>query len=622
MTFLTTYFTSTPTQLLTLAAVLLLSYCMSVIGAAVGGRNRYAPADLMVGWAVTALVFTTVGTLTLIPFTYITIALAIVAAGSTIYVWRRDRRLLPAGTAKILAMNALLFLLISSMASSQWDEYSHWLLVPRYLLENDMFARIGMPVPMADYPGYPTGASLIPYLVSRIVGSFQEAAAPLFHVILLISMSLAAMDLIRIGAKLDQTKNPSWGLCALGFMTVTIFSTAFVQKVIFTAYADLPVAAAVAFSGVLCWMVLQALSKNNETQAWTYAIQAGLVLMILLNLKPATIVLFVGVLGGTSFAVLRDPDVQLSKFLKLMPALILPGIFILLLWGWFSSTHFHRGGHSVMPFDNWQWHHMGQTLLTITSIMMKKGFYFGMMLVLTAFSIVALFRIRSQFDRFALIAGCTFVGYNLFLVFVYLAIFHGYSGANALSYWRYNMHLAHLGVFCAAYGLSILWHEKLAGRFGNTSKHLAKLTVVVLILLPVAFAPKLRFDIRAPKQFVKQVGAEMASILPKGARVMVLDPLANGFYAKLMRYQLYGVATLSRDISLFHPKKLDYVRKYIEESNSTHMWVHTQSKDVVEVLGVPLKERNAHLLEKQGAGWRLIKSWPYPGYNNPNDIPD
>ena len=275
-----------------------------------------------------------------------------------------------------------------------------------------------------------------------------------------------------------------------------------------------------------------------------------------------------------------------------------------------------------MPFDNWQWHHMGQTLLTIASIMMKKGFYFGMMLVLSALSVVALFRIRSQFDRFVLIAGCTFVGYNLFLVFVYLAIFHGYSGANALSYWRYNMHLAHLGVFCAAYGLSILWREKLAGRFGNTSKYLTKLAVVVLILLPVAFAPKLRFDIRAPKQFVKKVGTEMASILPKGARIMVLDPLANGFYAKLMRYQLYGVATLSRDISLFHPKKLDYVRKYIEESNSTHMWVHTQSKDVVEALGVPLKERNAHLLEKQGAGWRLIKSWPYPGYNNPNDIPD
>mgnify|MGYP006085888901 FL=1 len=52
------------------------------------------------------------------------------------------------------------------------------------------------------------------------------------------------------------------------------------------------------------------------------------------------------------------------------------------------------------------------------------------------------------------------------------------------------------------------------------------------------------------------------------------------------------------------------------------MWVHTQSKEVVEVLGVDLPERNVNLLEKQGAGWRLVKSWPYPGYNNPNDIKD
>ena len=113
----------------------------------------------------------------------------------------------------------------------------------------------------------------------------------------------------------------------------------------------------------------------------------------------------------------------------------------------------------------------------------KKGFYFGMMLTLSALSVVALFRFRSKFDRFVLIAGCVFAGYNLFLVFVYLAIFGGYSGSHALSYWRYNMHLAHLGVFCSAYGLSILWREKLAGRFGNTSEYLTKFAIVALIIL-------------------------------------------------------------------------------------------------------------------------------------------
>ena len=61
---------------------------------------------------------------------------------------------------------------------------------------------------MAGFPEYPTGPSLVPYMASRIVDSFQEAAAPLFHIMELISIGLAAMDLIRIGTKLGRTKNP------------------------------------------------------------------------------------------------------------------------------------------------------------------------------------------------------------------------------------------------------------------------------------------------------------------------------------------------------------------------------------------------------------------------------
>ena len=79
----------------------------------------------------------------------------------------------------------------------------------RYLLETDLFARSGMLVHMAGFPAYPTGPSLLPYMVSRIVDSFQKAAATLFHIMELISIGLAAMDLIRIGAKLGRTKNPS-----------------------------------------------------------------------------------------------------------------------------------------------------------------------------------------------------------------------------------------------------------------------------------------------------------------------------------------------------------------------------------------------------------------------------
>jgi len=245
-----------------------------------------------------------------------------------------------------------------------------------------------------------------------------------------------------------------------------------------------------------------------------------------------------------------------------------------------------------------------------------------MMWVLSLFGLWSLFTYKGDFGRFTIIVGVCFIGYNLFLVFSYLAIFSGYTSTHALSYWRYNMHLAHLGAACSAFGLAVIWRQKLAKYMANHIPKIRYGLITVLLILPLVFAPKLRFDLRAPKQFVKLVGAEMSTILPKGARVFVMDPRSSGFYTKLMRYQLYGIATLTGDITAFSDKAPNAVRDKLVNSNSTHVWVHTQTDVILNVLGDHLPPQNTHLLEKKGNGWKLIKSWPYPGYNQPQDIPD
>lgn len=624
MNFLTTYFSASSEQLIGLVAVLIVGLGFSVVGAAIGGRNRYAPADLLVGWGATALVFTLIGTSTAIAFSWVAAVMAVVAVACGGYVWWRDRRLVPDGTVKIVLMIATLFLLVTAMGPSQWDEYSHWLAAARYLFEIDVFPGIGLPVPLADYPGYPTGQSLIPYLVSKLSNRFVENASPLFHIVVLISLALAAMDVIRRGAGLDQKAKASWGFCALGFMTVTIFSTAFVQKIIFTAYADFPVSAATAFAGLLGWMILGALEDEEEAKSRTLALQLGFVLIILLNLKPSSLVLEVGVLGGVLIASVRDPNLRLSQFLRLLPQIVIPGVVIYAAWNSYVATHLLRefGSHTVLPFEKWQWEHMSTTLPTMLSIMTKKGFYFGMMFILSGFSLLALFRYKSKFDRFTLIVGCTFVGYNLFLAFAYLAIFTGFTSLHALSYWRYNMHIAHLGVFCAAYGLSVLWQSRSGHKLKAIMPHLAKAGIAILVLLPLVFAHKIRFDVRAPKQFVNEVGAEMRTMLLKEARVFVFDPLSNGFYGKQLSYLLYDGAILTGSVSHFWKPTPKMVLDALNKSRSTHVWIHTQTKKLQGIFGLDLPERHAHLLEQQGVGWKLIKSWPYPGYNVPQDIPD
>ena len=622
MNFLSTYFSPAPSQLLGLAAVLVIGLAFTLIGAAITGKHRYAPADILVGWAFCIIVFTLIGTQTDIPFTPVTIAMGLFAIGCGIYVWKRDKRLLPAGAVKLLVLNILLFIIIAAMAPSQWDEFSHWLLAGSYLFEIDTFPRTGLEPPLSISTYYPNGATLIPYLASQISGHFVENASALFHILLLCSMALTALDIIRRGAKLDLIASPSWGGCALGFMTVTIFSTAFVQKVVFTAYADLPMAACVATAGFLGWLILQALSKNEKTKAFILAVQFGLVLLLLQNLKPTGIVLILGLCIGLSIAALRDSKVPFGSFLKLLPQMILPCIFIYVLWKAHIDTHFSVRNLSLLPFDLWQWHNMAETLPRIFGIMTRKGAYFGMMGMLSVLSFWALFRYRTPFDRFTILAGSTFVSYNAFLVFAYLAIFTGFTSTHALSYWRYNMHLAHLGVFCAAFGLAVLWQQRASLRMRSYLPLLSKIAIVIVLMLPLAFAKKLRFDVRSPKQFVHNIGEDLKTLLPKESRLFIMDPHSNGFYREQMRYQMYGTAFVTGDYQIPGPKDAREVTKSLKKANANYMWIHTQTSVVLEAIKLNLPEKNAHLLKKEGASWVLIKSWPYPGYNMPGDIKD
>ena len=230
-----------------------------------------------------------------------------------------------------------------------------------------------------------------------------------------------------------------------------------------------------------------------------------------------------------------------------------------------------------------------------------------------------LIRFDGPFDRLAIITATIFVGYNSFLLFTYFAVFGGVGGINAVSYWRYNLHLGLLGVVCTGYGGALLWR-----RFGGRvpGPMIARVLVAAVLVLPIAFAPKLRFDIRAPKIYVRTVGSEIAAMLPPGSRLAVIDPLDVGFYSKMMAYAVQGVAVVVGRTTVHYKRTPEAIQRFLDTASPTHVWVHTQVPAVGEVLGQVLAPRQSHLLAKNGGEWTLLKSWPYPGYNLPQDIPD
>jgi hypothetical protein len=144
--------------------------------------------------------------------------------------------------------------------------------------------------------------------------------------------------------------------------------------------------------------------------------------------------------------------------------------------------------------------------------------------------------------------------------------------------------------------------------------------VALALAAPLLLIHKIRFDLHAPKVYVRQVGAELAPMLPAGARVAIVDPLDAGMYAKMMRYEIYRSGEVVSVLKNGLPLK--WLRKRLDESKPDHAWVHTQDAAVRTVFQAELPAGSSYLLKASDQGWRVIRSWPYPGYRLPTDIPD
>jgi hypothetical protein len=604
-------------QLAGLMAAVAVALALIAIGAFVGGRRRLAEADLIAGWGVTVLVFTFAGVATEVPFRLLAYPLLGAGGLALIHLYRRDGRLSADGAGRMAALGVPLLIVTSAMMASQWDEFSQWLWSARYLLEVDGFPRDGLPEHLASFPAYPNGLPLTMYLTSRLAGFFVENSGALFNVFLLLASTLLFARLLSDGLGNARDTRLTYGLCAFGFVVALAFPPFVVPKVTFTAYAEVGTAVTVAFAAILGWRAVEALASEDSARARTLAWQMALAMAVLVNLKQANLVLFVMVCGGVALAGLRTPGVSPRSLARILVLAVVPAIAIYATWRYHVSVNLTAREFTLLPFDQWAIPLLPKTLATMLGIALRKSGYFLTMLVISGIGMRALLRHGGPFASLAIITGTVFLGYNAFLLFAYVAAFGGWEAEHAASYWRYNMHVGVLGGATAVYGLAILWRRHGATR---VSVKMGWLMIALALAAPLLLIHKVRFDLHAPKIYVRQVGAELAPMLPAGARVAIVDPLDAGMYAKMMRYEIYRSGKVVSVLKNGLPLK--WLRQRLDESRPDFAWVHTQDAAVRTVFQAELPAGSSYLLKASDQGWRVIRSWPYPGYELPTDIPD
>ena len=503
-------------------------------------------------------------------------------------------------------------ILVSGMVGSQWDEFSNWLTTPKLMLEINAFPTQENAQRGGNLIANPFGWHYINYMASSISGRFLENAGALTNVLILLTFSFVSIKLIRTGMGQEHNETtPSWKLCAIGVLSTTILNTTFAQKVVLTAYVDVSTAALTGLATVLGWYMLGALSDGKRKESLQLALQVGILLALLVNLKQSTVVMAVIVTGALVLAGLRDPKVKISDLFALIPRMVIPAVIIYSAWRYYVSQELTGKEMHILPYSNWVIEYIPQILQQMLLVLSKKGAYFLLLIVIISFGIRGMAYYRTPFDRFAIIAAAIFFGHNTFLLFSYVSAFGKNDALRVSSFWRYNMQIGMVGVAFSAYGVGILW-KKYREKWLWPNK-LSWLPVTLIILAPFIFAKKLRFDLIQPVPHYREVAKDLKELLAKGNTLSVIDPNGSGESAIIARYELGGDGIYRSYLSVFHAIKKEEFKTTLIDQDYSHLLVHSQRPEWQEVFGVEMDDSNSYLLEaEQNGGWKIIKIWEKP----------
>ena len=314
-----------PHQVMTLFGSFAALFILSMVGGALAGRDRPIEVDSVFGWGVLTGTFT-------LATVFLTAPLGIAAwgiAGSAIIgagvLYRRDGRIIAPGILRVLLLVAPLFLVASAMLPSQWDEFSHWLPAPKYLLAFDGFPNANEPFNGAPMlAAYPYGWPILSYLSAQIAGKFISNIGGVLNLLLLITLTTLTL---RTALRLTNYKvKPviSWGFASSVILCATIFNPTFIQKIVLTAYSDISTAVTTGAALLAGYYYLDELAERKKTSPWSGAWQLSLLLVLLINLRQSNLVLFILYSLAVGFLAWRDPDIRFKQFLIHLPIIVLP----------------------------------------------------------------------------------------------------------------------------------------------------------------------------------------------------------------------------------------------------------------------------------------------------------
>ena len=457
--------------------------------------------------------------------------------------------------------------------------------------------------------------------VSLIVGRYLETAGPLVNVLLLVGSSAflaeaLASTLVRHG-RLQAMEMPL-ALVAAAVAVTVLLNPGLDGEVVLSTYADCGTMVAVGALGLLAVEILARLSASEPGNAEDFAWRFGLLGATLVNLKQANPVLLALITAGLVLVALRHPPMRTWRAALLLARMLGPAIIVMVAWRYYVALNLTNAEKSIQPFAQWNFPHMGQAFKSIGYTIVNAPVFNALMWLVTAAGVVAFFQLPRKVSEarwLAVIFATVWLGYNAFLLLIYLAVMSVYEAQTAADYWRYMPHTALLGLYVPVMAL-------VCARVPAWLKPRGVAVTAVLVVLALSALP-LRSDFNNPsgrdrQHFLREVAGDMRRIIPAGARVMIVPCYNSSPFGVAVRYNLWRPnapeAPIDATIVWNGTDLVDFSNR-AGRREGDYLILHDAEKNMNEAtdeIGLPHLNHEVALFAWHDGQWKKVRSWPVP----------
>ncbi|HEY7245575.1 MAG TPA: hypothetical protein VH678_17020 [Xanthobacteraceae bacterium] len=585
-------------------------------GSVVGRSDRWAGADMLVGFGLLTGTISILAVTTRFPLSWL---MAAGASLSVIAVITRMR--FPGSRSTWIALALVLPILVSAAGSkpAMWDDFWNWLPSAAYAYEHDSLPWPDLDPPFSIFPGYPQGMPLMIAAASFLGGSLVETAGPVTNVALLAGSSAVfaealAAALVRRSA-LEAGKFPA-SLIASAVAITILLNPGLNGAVLLSSYADCASMVAVGALGLLGVEILVRLSKEPDN-ASGFAWRFGLIAAMLINLKQANPILLALIIAALALVVMREPAIPWRSTLPQLSRMLGPPIVLFGMWRWYLLQNSPSWEQTFRPIHDWNFGVLPQTLHSISDLIADAPVFHGLMWSVTAVGLVSLFFTKCNEARYlAAICAVVWIGYNAFLLAVYAGAMKLSDAEIAADYWRYTPHVALLGLYPPVMALATsrwpAWMKRI--------QPAGSMPTLAALLVAVSAMP-VRSDLNNPsgrewQHFLRKVTTEVRKVIPLGSKVLIVPAWNASPFAVAVRYNLWQLGMLKPPISatiLWDEGDFHKVKAWAQTGKVDYLIIQDAEgpmDEEIAALGLPHLNHEFALFAWRDGKWEKLDSWP------------